>query len=240
MQTMKWFKTIFATAATIFAVNAFAQRAEGDVTPLKNPQAVENDGKIEVIEFFGYGCIHCAQLEPKLDEWIKRQPADVKVKRIPVTFEHKGVDSLAIFYTLEAMGKLDKLHQKIFDAVHVENVVVANPAALNKWLEKQGIDPAQYEQVKQSFSVQGKIKRAAQLTTDYQITATPTLIVNGRFAVSQVAGAERLFANVDKLVADARATNKPAAAPPATKVAPPKAKKVSRSSVKHPQTPHPV
>jgi protein dithiol oxidoreductase (disulfide-forming) len=155
MHTMKWLKTIFAATATMFAIGAMAQ-ADRDVVQLKNPQPVEGDGKIEVIEFFGYGCIHCAQLEPKLEQWIKRQSADVRVKRVPVEYASKGVESIPIYYTLEAMGLQEKLHQKIFDAVHVENVIVANPAAFNKWLEKQGVDPAKYEEVKRSFSVADK------------------------------------------------------------------------------------
>jgi protein dithiol oxidoreductase (disulfide-forming) len=244
MHTMKRLKTIFATAfataATVFAVGAMAQ-ADRDVVQLKNPQPVEADGKIEVIEFFGYGCIHCAQLEPKLEQWVKRQPADVKVRRMPVEYASKGVESIPIYYTLEAMGMLEKLHQKIFDAVHVENVIVANPAAFNKWLEKQGVDPAKYEQVKQSFSVNGKINRAKRIAADYEIISTPTIVVNGRFAVQQPGGpngAERMFANIDRLIAEARASQKPAAAP--APVAPPKAKKVSHSSRKLPQTPRPA
>jgi protein dithiol oxidoreductase (disulfide-forming) len=235
MQTMKWLKAIFAAAATIFAASAFAQ-AEKDVVQLKNPQIVENDGKIEVIEFFAYGCIHCAHLEPKLEEWIKRQPADVKVKRVPVEYASKGVESIPIFYTLEAMGLQEKLHQKLFDAIHTENLVAGNPAALNKWLEKQGVDPAKYEEVKRSFSVVGKINRAKKIATDYEIVSTPTLVVNGRYAVQQPGGpnsAERMFANIDRLIAEARASQKPAAAPP-------KAKKVSHSSRKLPQTPRPA
>jgi protein dithiol oxidoreductase (disulfide-forming) len=242
MQTMKWFKTIMVTAATAFAVGAFAQPADDGVVVLKNPQSVENDGKVEVLEFFGYGCIHCAHLEPKFEEWIKRQPADVKVKRVPVPFESRGIDSIPIFYTLEAMGLLEKLHQKVFDAANVENVALANPAVLNKWLEKQGVNPAQYEEVKKSFSVGGKINRARRLAGDYQIMATPTLVINGRTLVSQTSGPERMFAKADQLIAEARASLKSTAAPAkadpkaepakAETAKPAKAKKVSRATHK--------
>jgi protein dithiol oxidoreductase (disulfide-forming) len=241
MKTMKWLSALFATAATVFAFSAIAQ-AEKDIVPLRNPQPVENDGKIEVIEFFGYGCIHCAHLEPKLEEWIKRQPADVRVKRVPIEYASKGVESIPIYYTLEAMGLLDKLHQKVFDAIHTENLVAGNPAAFNKWLEKQGVDPAKYEQVKQSFAVSGKAARAKKMVMDYEIASTPTIVVNGRFAVQQPGGgngAERMFVNIDRLIAEARKAQKPAAAAPAP-VAPPKAKKVSHSSRKPAQTPRPA
>ena len=136
----------------------------------------------------------------------------MKVKRVPAAFAIRGIDTASIFYTLEAMGLLEKLHQKLFDAANLENVMLGNPATLNKWLEKQGVDTKKYEEMQSSFSVQNKINRARRMSNDYKIQATPTLAVNGRFLVEQVAGAERLFANVDQLLSDARAANKPVAA----------------------------
>jgi protein dithiol oxidoreductase (disulfide-forming) len=211
---------VVATMSFITAAVAQPQPPNGirDVTPLNPPQTVENDGKVEVLEFFGYGCIHCANLEPRLEAWAKQQPADVKLKRVPVAFASRSIDSIPIFYTLEAMGLQEKLHQKIFDAANVENVILGNPATLNTWLQKQGVDPKKYEEVQKSFSVQNKIARARKMTTDYAIQSTPTLIVNGRFAVQQNGGADRMFANVDQLIAEARAANKasaPVAAPAA-------------------------
>ncbi len=203
---------------TAFAIgNVLAQGPARDVTPLNPPQPVENDGKIEVVEFFAYGCIHCANLEPRLVEWVARQPADVKVKRVPAAFAVRGIDSAPIFYTLEAMGLQEKLHQKLFDAANLENVMLGNPATLNKWLEKQGVDTKKYEEMQRSFSVQNKVNRAKRMSADYKLPGTPALAVNGRFLVEQVAGADRLFAHVDQLVADARAASKPVAAPVAAK-----------------------
>lgn len=222
MLISKLVKSLLVVATMGFVTAAVAQpQPPGgvrDVTPLNPPQTVENDGKIEVLEFFGYGCIHCANLEPRLEAWAKQQPADVKLKRIPVAFASRSIDSIPLFYTLEAMGLHEKLHQKIFDAANVENVILGNPATLNTWLQKQGVDPKKYEEVQKSFSVQNKIARARKMTTDYAIQSTPTIIVNGRYAVQQNAGADRLFANVDQLIAEARASNKasaPIAAPAA-------------------------
>ena len=208
-----------------FAIgNAMAQGASRDVTLLNPPQPVENDGKIEVLEFFAYGCIHCANLEPRLVEWIARQPADVKIKRVPAAFAVRGIDSAQIFYTLEAMGLQEKLHQKLFDAANVENVMLGNPATLNKWLEKQGVDPTKYEEMLRSFSVQNKINRAKRMSAEYKLPGTPAIAVNGRYLVEQVAGADRLFASVDQVVADVRAANKAVSVPskPPATVAPAK------------------
>lgn len=207
-----WMQRSAIAVLAAFAIgNVLAQGGPREITPLNPPQPVESDGKIEVLEFFAYGCIHCANLEPKLAEWIAKQPADVRVKRVPAAFAIRGIDTAPIFYTLEAMGILEKLHQKVFDAANLENVMLGNPATLNKWLEKQGVDPKKYEEMQQSFSVQTKIARSRKMSNDYKVQVTPTLAVNGRHMVEQVAGAERLFANVEQLLSAARAAGKTAA-----------------------------
>ena len=227
-----WLKKI---TVLLFATLAFGAAQAQAVAPLNPPQPVENDGKVEVLEFFAYGCIHCANLEPSLEAWAKRQPADVKVKRIPSPVPIMGVDSSVIYYSLEALGQLDRLHAKIFNAAHLEKVVLGNPAMLNKWLEKNGVDPAKYEEVQKSFSVVTKVNRARKMVVDYKIDSTPTIVVNGKFAVNQGNGsAESMFASIDQLVAQARAAIKPVSATAPVMPAPTKAvvKKAEASTVK--------
>ena len=199
-----------ALLAACFIGNAAAQ-APRELAPIDPPQPVENDGKIEVLEFFAYGCIHCAQLEPPLAAWTARQPDYVKVKRVPTPFLLRGIDSASIYYSLEAMGLQEKMHQKVFDAVNIENVMLGNPATLNKWLEKQGVDVKKFEELQRSFSVQTKISRSKKLTTDYKIQSTPTMAVNGRYLLE--GGGERLFPNLDRLIAEARGPAQTAATP---------------------------
>ena len=229
----KCFKKIgvFLFAAVAFTA-AFAQQG---VTPLNPPQPVENDGKVEVLEFFAYGCIHCANLEPALEAWAKKQPADVKFKRIPSPAPIMGIDSTVLYYSLEALGQIDRLHPKLFDAIHLEKVTMGNPAVLNKWLEKNGVDPKKYEEAQKSFSVVTKSKRAYKMVEDYKIHATPTMVVNGRFLLEQgTTGAPALFANVDQQIALARATLQSAAVPASATPSPTKgdAKKVVASPAK--------
>jgi protein dithiol oxidoreductase (disulfide-forming) len=203
-----------AISATL-AMSTHAQPAGNrDVVKLNLPQPVENDGKIEVLEFFAYGCPHCAALEPKLEAWSKKLSPDVKIKRVPGAAPIRGIDSAPIFYTLEAMGLQEKLQQKIFDAANVQNVILGNPATLHSWLEKQGVDIKKYDEIQKSFSIQNKITRAKKMSIDYQIEQVPTLVVDGRFAATTPqgpTGAEQLFVNVDKLIADARPAKKVAA-----------------------------
>lgn len=211
MLNIKWFKSLIFAAFTLLATAAASAQGAGDVIPLNPPQPVENDGKIEVLEFFSYACPHCANLDPALSAWTKRQAADVKVKRIPVDGINGYMGGAALFYTLDAMGQLERLHTKIFEAFHVDHVILANPAILNKWLEKNGVDPRKFEEVQKSFTVDTNIKRARKMNVDYKISSVPTLVVNGRFQVSQTAGPERLFGFIDRLISDVRVDKKAAA-----------------------------
>lgn len=211
--TFKWLNKFAVMFFTVFAFTAL--HAQQGVKPLNPPQPVENDGKIEVLEFFAYGCIHCANLEPALDAWAKKQPSDVKVKRIPSPALAMGIDSTVMYYSLEALGQIDRLHAKIFEAVHLEKVVLGNPSVLNKWLEKNGVDPKKYEEVQKSFSVVTKANRARKMVDDYKISATPTMVVNGRYSLEQgTGGAAALFANIDQLVGQARSSSKATAVAP--------------------------
>src|SRR5260221_11782897 len=145
-------KSLMFASRTLLASSACAQRPT-EVIPLNPPLPVENDGRIEVLEFFSYACPHCAHLDPFLEAWIKGQPAHVNVRRIPMAGINGFNNGAALFYTLEAMGQLDRLHAKIFDAIHVDFLILANPPVLNKWLEKNGVDSRKFEEVQKSFSV---------------------------------------------------------------------------------------
>jgi thiol:disulfide interchange protein DsbA len=128
-----------------------------------------------------------------------------------------GADSSVIYYSLEALGQVERLHTKIFDAAHLEKVVIGNPAVFNKWLEKNGVDPAKYEEVQKSFSVVTKVNRARKMVVDYKIDSTPTIVVNGKFAIGQGNGTPAaLFASIDQLIAQARVSLKASGASLAT------------------------
>ena len=213
----KWLIRVGLPLIAAFAVTA--AHAQAGVTPVNPPQPVENDGKVEVLEIFAYGCIHCAELESPFEVWRKKQKPDVKVKRIPTPVPIMGIDSSVLYYTLEALGQIDRLHPKIFEAIHLEKAILGNPAALSKWLEKNGVDPKKYEAAQSSFSVVTKASRARQIVTAYKIRNTPTLIVNGRYLVLEQknGGIPAMLATVDQLIGEARATLKAATAPAITK-----------------------
>ena len=191
-----------ALAGLPFAAGA-QQIQYGELNP---PQAVETQGKIEVIEFFWYGCPHCYSLEPYIETWLKKLPPDVQFRRVPAVFNSRWAHDAAIFYTLEAMGVLDKLHRPLFDAIHKSNLRTDNEAALSEWLQKNGVDPKKFTETMKSFGVQSKLRRATQQTVAYKIDGTPAMAVAGRYTVSAEQGRTQqgMLQAVDGLVAMAR------------------------------------
>ena len=195
-------KTLALAAATL-ALAAFPSQAQqSSYATLSPPQPTEGGGKIEVIEFFWYGCSHCYNLEPAVTGWLKSVPKDVVFKRVPAVPSDSWGEMARVFYTLEAMGHLDKYHQKVFDAMHQEKLNLANKKVREEWLAKSGIDVAKYNETEKSFSVATKMQRAKQLTYAYKVDSVPRLVVNGKYFTSaeQAGGAQNMFPIVDQLI----------------------------------------
>jgi len=227
----------FALLVSSFVAVTASAQASREVTPIDPPVLTPNDGTVEVLEFFSYGCIHCANLEPALAEWKRKLPPDVKFRAVPSGINLMGLDEVSLFYSLEAMGQLDRLHRRIFEALHNDRAMLGHRPTLLKWLEKQGVNPAQYESVEKSFSVNSKVMRGRNVMSQYKVTATPAIVVNGRFQVTQVGGASNMFATVDRLIAEARAANAPAPNAKATPVKSPPVKTNATAMKPTPATP---
>jgi thiol:disulfide interchange protein DsbA len=191
---------------------AFAQRKleEGkDYRILDKKVAVEAPaGKIEVIEFFWYSCPHCNAFEPKLVNWTKRMPADVSFRRVPVAFRDDFVPQQRLYYTLEAMGKVDELHSKVFEAIHVNRQPTNREDAILAFAEKNGLDKAKFQELYNSFAVSTKARRAKQLQDLYQVDGVPAIGVAGLYYTDgTLAGnMDRVLQVVDYLVGEARKT----------------------------------
>jgi thiol:disulfide interchange protein DsbA len=202
--------TAAALAATGLALPAHAQKKpeEGsDYLALDKRVPVESAaGKVEVIEFFWYACPHCNAFEPKLEAWIKKNPADVVVKRVPVAFRDNFVPQQRLFYTLEAMGKIDEVHRKVFNAIHVDKLPLDKEDNIAAWVEKQGVDKAKFAELYNSFSVSTKARRATQLQDAFKVQGVPALGIAGRwYTDGTLAGTmDRALQVTDYLVAEAR------------------------------------
>jgi len=190
--------------ALFLALPLSAASQQPAYTEVNPPQPVESGGKVEVLEFFWYGCIHCYNLEPQLETWLKTLPPDVAFRRVPAVFNERWAHDAAIFYTLEAMGLLDKLHRPLFDAIHKNRLRTDSEAAFGEWLQKNGVDAKKFMETMKSFGVQSKAKRAIRLTTDYRIDGTPAMAVHGRYTVPASDG---MLDTVNKLVATVRKNN---------------------------------
>jgi thiol:disulfide interchange protein DsbA len=163
-------------------------------------------GKIEVVEFFWYNCPHCHAFEAAFDAWSKKAPKDVAVRRVPVAFRDDFAPQQRLYYALEAMGLVDKLHAKVLAAVHVEKKDLTKGDAIADWVAKQGVDKAKFLEQYNSFSVATKASRATQLQNAYKIDGVPALGVAGRYWTDGVMGKsmERALQVVDHLVAGIR------------------------------------
>jgi protein dithiol oxidoreductase (disulfide-forming) len=182
------FSTAMLSATTLLgAASSWAQqsfRSGKDYMTLDRPVATEaGNGKIEVLEFFWYSCPHCNQFEPAFEQWAKNVAKDVVVRRVPVAFRDDFVPQQRLYFTLEAMNLVEKMHNRVFTAIHGEKQMLNTDAAVLAWATKQGIDKAKFEQTYKSFGVATKAKRAVQLQNDFKIEGVPSLGVAGRYYI---------------------------------------------------------
>lgn len=147
-------------------------------------QVVETKGKVEVIEFFWYGCPHCYDFEPELSAWLKRQPKDVSFRRVPVAFRDDFMPHSQLFYALEAMGKGDALNEKVMYAMHKENKRLLTENEIADWVASQGIDRNSFLATYRSFAVISKARAARQMADAYRIDGVPTVVMQGRYVTS--------------------------------------------------------
>ena len=202
--------TALVAALVPIVVNAQGKKPEaGSDYQVLDPRAPVDApvGKIEVVEFFWYSCPHCNVFEPTLAAWVKTLPKDVAFRRVPVAFRDDFVPQQRLYFVLEAMGLLEKLHAKVFAAIHVDKLNLAKADAIADWVAKQGVDKVKFMEYFDSFTVATKATRSTQLQNAYKIEGVPALGVAGRFYTdgSIAKSMERALQVVESLVADIRA-----------------------------------
>jgi thiol:disulfide interchange protein DsbA len=185
---MRLLRTIFfALSFGLIAATASASSANPEngkeYKVLARPQPAETGKKVEVIEFFGYFCPHCRAFEPYLADWVKKQGDNILFKRIHVNF-HELVSQQKLYYTLEALGKTEELHVKVFDAFHIDRNQLRTDADVTVFVAKHGLDKQKFFEVYNSFSIQSKLSRTTQLQNSFQINGVPTIIIDGRYITS--------------------------------------------------------
>lgn len=155
-----------------------------EYTKLVTPLPTQNADKIEVQEFFWYGCPHCFQFDPKLESWVKRKPANVEFVRTPAPLNPNWMVHTKTYYALEAMGKGEQFHTELFNAIHVAKLRLFTPEAIADFLAQKGVDKTKFMENFNSFAVDARSRKAAQLGNQYKITGVPVLTVNGKYVIS--------------------------------------------------------
>ncbi len=162
-----------------------------------NPQPVANPERIEVIEFFWYGCPHCYQFEPTIDRWLANKPKNVDFIQIPAPLNKSWEVHTKAFYALELMGMQKKLHHKIFAAMHKKRMRLFDEKSLTDFIVKQGVDRDQFLKNMKSFTVSGKLNKARKMMKDYEVRGVPQLAINGKYITSgSMAGGYQQMINV--------------------------------------------
>ncbi len=184
-------KSVLRTATAVFAAalcaagSAFAQVKYDEGTHYKRlgkAQPVETGAKIEVIEFFSFGCGHCKAFEPFLQDWMKKAPADAQVRRIPAVFQPGWKELGKVYYTLEAMGE-EKLVPAVFEAIHTDGKRLDKPDVFFAWAASKGLDAAKVKSNFEGFAIDGKVRRAEQFSRAYDVQFVPNIYVDGKYQV---------------------------------------------------------
>ncbi|MDQ3186054.1 MAG: thiol:disulfide interchange protein DsbA/DsbL [Pseudomonadota bacterium] len=186
MNPMRLFAALLLIGIGITGISgARAEIVEGrDYTVLPHPRPTDSGKNIEVLEFFWYGCPHCYDLHPHIKTWLKTIPKDVSFRYVPAIFRSNWIPGVKTFYALEALGERDRLHDKVYEAIHLDKIDLTKDEVLFDWIAKQGIDRQKFTDAYSSFSVQNQVSRLTQMSKDYNLSGVPALVVDGKYVTS--------------------------------------------------------
>jgi thiol:disulfide interchange protein DsbA len=201
---MKRLKHLLAIAVLLFSTHVLADVEAGrDYKELSPAQPIHSGEKIEVLEFFFYGCSHCFNLHPHITAWEKRMPKDVALQYVPVIFRDSWEGMARTFYALEAIGQQQRLHNDLFNAWNVNNIDLSDEAEVSDFVAQHGVDRAKFSAAFNSFTMSSKVSRSNQMVRDYGIRGTPTLVVDGKYVITGLEPEETIKV-LDAVVAKAR------------------------------------
>ena len=202
----KLIKSLVMAAALLLGSAALAAELGRDYK-LLNPAQPASTEKIEVLEFFFYGCSHCFHLHPLMSKWEKTMPKDVALTYVPTIFRDSWEPMARAYYALELLGQLHPLHDALYRAWNVDKTDLSDEARIFDFVASRGVDRAKFSAAYNSFTMQSKVARAKQMIRSYGLTGTPTLIVDGKYLITglQPADTMRVLDEVIAMVRDTRA-----------------------------------
>ncbi|SEQ89425.1 thiol:disulfide interchange protein DsbA [Nitrosomonas sp. Nm51] len=185
--------------------------AGSDYKVLQNPQPTQDSERIEVIEFFWYGCPHCNNLHPHVKAWLKNKPDDVDFRYVPAIFRNNWIPGAKTFYTIEAMDEIETLHDRVYEAIHRDKINLNDETVLFNWVARQGVDKEKFINHYQSFTVQNQVARSNQMMRQYQLTGVPVFVVAGQYMVHGKEGGtpQDTLRTLDEVIAMARKNKAP-------------------------------
>lgn len=190
---MKFIKNLLAIVILLSSAQVLAEPVAGKDYKLIEPaQATSSGNKIEVLEFFFYGCSHCFHLHPDLTAWEKKMPKDVDLVLVPTIFNPTWEPMAYTYYALEVMGKNHELHNELYDAWNVKNIDLSDESKITAFVGKFGVDSKKFSEAYHSFGVGSKVMRSRQITQTYRISGTPTMIVDGKYLITGLQPAESI------------------------------------------------
>ncbi|ARU06456.1 hypothetical protein CCO03_18925 [Comamonas serinivorans] len=198
---------VAVAGAGLVPTGAWALTAGKDYVALSKKAPVAAAApKVEIVEFFSYGCVHCMHFEPQFENWISKAPKDVVVRREHVGFNAAFEPLQRLFYALQALGQLEKVHAKVFAALQTEKIRVDKEDVAADWVAKQGVDKAKFLAAYKSFGVSTKVKQAIVLQQAYQVEGTPGFGIAGKYYTdpSRTGGFAGMLQVADTLIAQER------------------------------------
>jgi thiol:disulfide interchange protein DsbA len=200
--------SIFALTFLALSTSQASIIAGHDYVVLNAPQRQAVSGKIEVVEFFSWGCPHCYEFYPMLSRWVGTLPKDASFKRVPVGLGHPEWEALAkAYYALQSTGDVDRLDSQIFEDIHKNHVWLYDEQSITAWVGKHGVNVPKFTEVFRSFNVNMTAGQAEQRAEDYRIPGVPTLAIAGKYTVG--GNQAKMLTTSDQLIVMARAANKP-------------------------------
>jgi thiol:disulfide interchange protein DsbA len=199
--------TLAALLACLIAAPAAGQLTAGkEYQVLDFPQPVATGDRIEVIEFFYYGCPYCNEALPLIVKWLPTLSADVQYRRVPVVRPDSWAPLARTYYALESLGRLGGLHRHVFDSIHIDGLALTDETAMFDWAQRNYIDRQKFIDVYRSADTSAKVAKALDLSDKYNITRIPAIAIDGKYVTTpgMAGGVNAVLLAVDQLISRAR------------------------------------